>query len=96
MSVGGGISARPFVCTAVPFSIPAEPIAVRLGSPLDQDWRTEVLRFTGPSAKINIELAGEDFLKRENLVAMLLIDIGAQHQTHVRNLSCLADPTEIG
>src|SRR5450631_1131232 len=91
--VSGDVTPWPRFRTAIPFAVPAEPISVRLSPPLDQNGRTEFLCVMRPSTKIDVEFAGNDFLKRKPFLGMFLIDIGAKHQTHVRDFPKIPDPS---
>src|SRR5436190_12570763 len=90
--VSRDVACRPFLLAAIPFTIPAEPVPIWLRAPLDQNRRSKTLCVGRPGAKIDIEIPGNNFLKRKGLLRMLLIDIGTQHQTDVWNFLEIADP----
>src|SRR3984893_13291616 len=92
VAVGRDVTLRAFTLAAIPFPVPTEPVPVRFGPPLNQYWRTECFGVARPGAKIDIELAGDNFLKRKRFLAMLLIDIRPRHQAHVRNLTEMSAP----
>src|SRR5205814_7730215 len=92
VAISGDVALRTLTRAAVPFSIPAKPIPIRFGPPLDQNGRLEILRRARPGAKIDIELAADDLLQGESLFGVFLIEIGPQHQSHIRNFPEVADP----
>ena len=55
-----------FSGAAVPLAVPAEPVSVWLGPPLDQNRRAKFFAVARPRAKIVIEFASYDFLERKN------------------------------
>src|SRR5438876_3895276 len=85
--ISSDVTRRALDCATIPFSVPAEPIPVWFSPPLDQNGRAEVLRVMRPGAKVDIEVAGNDFLQAELLFRVPLIDIGAKHQAYVRNFT---------
>src|SRR6266487_1775402 len=65
MAIRRDVASRAFSGTTVPFAVPTKPFPVWFHSPFDQNRRAKIFRIPGPDAKIEIELASDDFLKRK-------------------------------